>query len=404
MTGWKRNLVILGIGQFLVLGAMSMIMPFLPLYIQELGVTDEESVLMWAGIIFGANFLSLSIFSPIWGRLADRYGRKMMVLRSGFGMAIVIILMGFATDVWHLLGLRLLNGIIAGFIPAGIALMASNTPKERVGYALGVLHSCAISGAIMGPFFGGLLAEWVGFSIIFFITGTVVFIASFVVLFMVKEEFVPNPKMQTKSLWTDFQSVAQHKPILTLFTVSFMIQFAALSALPLLPIFVQSLLGSGQMVAFFAGVVTATTGVANMLSSPILGKKGDRIGSDRILFYSMIGAALFFLPHAFVTEVWQLIVLRFLLGLCLGGMLPSVQALVRHYTPNGLESRAYGFNTSAVALGNMCGPIFGGFMAGVIGIRGVFIVMFFMLLANAVWVRLRITGYQPIEKRTETSK
>jgi DHA1 family multidrug resistance protein-like MFS transporter len=391
---WKRNLWILGIGQFLVLGAMSMIMPFLPLYIQEMGITDEKSVVMWAGIIFGANFLTASIFSPIWGRMADRYGRKIMVLRSGFGMAITIVMMGFATNVWHLLALRLLNGMISGFIPAGIALMASSTPKEKVGYALGILNSCAIAGAIMGPFFGGLLAEWVGFSFIFFITGTLMFIASLVVLFMVKENFVPNPKMQTKSVWKDFQSVAKHKPMLTLFGVSFLVQFSVLGALPLLPIFVQSLLDNGEMVAFFAGLVAATTGVSNMIASPFLGRKGDKIGSDRILFFSMIGAALFFLPHAFVTEIWQLIILRFLLGLCLGGMLPAIQSLVRRFTPDGLESRAYGFNTSAISLGNMCGPIFGGYIAGWIGIRGVFIVMFFLLLVSAMWVKLQITGYR----------
>lgn len=168
VDGWKRNLFILTISQFLVMSAMTMIIPFLPLYLGDLGVTDPKVVSIWAGFIFGANFLTAFLFSPFWGKVADKYGRKMMILRSGFGMALVISLTGFATGPISLLLLRLLNGVISGFIPASIGLVSTNTPKERVGYALGFLQSGTVAGGICGPLIGGVLAQAFGYRMIFF--------------------------------------------------------------------------------------------------------------------------------------------------------------------------------------------------------------------------------------------
>jgi len=164
MEMWKRNLIILYVGQFLVMAAMSTVTPFLPLYLQQLGITDPEEVRFWSAVIFGANLFTAFIFSPIWGKLADRYGRKVMLVRSGISMAIIITLMGFATNHFQLLLLRLLNGMMAGFIPAAIALTATNTPKERSGYALGILHSGSVGGTICGPLLGGFMADSFGFS------------------------------------------------------------------------------------------------------------------------------------------------------------------------------------------------------------------------------------------------
>ncbi|MGB8000433.1 MAG: MFS transporter, partial [Anaerobacillus sp.] len=308
MPKWKRNVWILFVSQFLVLGAMTMIMPFLPLYLQELGVEGESQISLWSGIIFGANFLTAFLFSPFWGRLADRHGRKLMVLRSGFGMAVVIILTGFATGPWSLLGLRLLNGIVSGFIPASIALVATNTPKKHVGYALGTLNSGAVAGAICGPLFGGLMAEAFGFRMIFNLTGVCILLAALVVLFLVKEETKPEPtaKKEKSNAIKDFKRVTVHSPMLSLMLVGFLVQFALLGMNPLIPLFVQQLTTGGN-VALFAGIAASVMGVANMMASPKLGKLGDRKGSQHVLYYSLIGAAIFSIPQAFVQDLWQLI-------------------------------------------------------------------------------------------------
>jgi MFS transporter, DHA1 family, multidrug resistance protein len=391
VENWKRNVWILFGSQFLVLGAMTMIMPFLPLYVQELGVEGESQISLWSGVIFGANFLTAFLFSPFWGRMADRHGRKLMLLRSGFGMAIVIILTGFATGPWSLLGLRLLNGVVSGFIPAAIALVATNTPKEHVGYALGTLNSGAVAGAICGPLFGGLMAGTFGFRMIFNITGIVILLAAFVVLFLVKEEKKPEPsaKNEKSNAIKDFKKVTVNSPMLSLMLVGFLVQFALLGMNPLIPLFVQQLT-TGSNVALFAGIAASVMGVANMLASPKLGKVGDRKGSHHVLYYSLIGAAIFSIPQAFVQELWQLITLRFLLGLCIGGLLPSVNSLVKTLSPAGMESRTYSFSNSAVYLGNLLGPVTGGAIVALVGTRGLFLFAGIILLISVAYVKRKV--------------
>ncbi|UOE92952.1 MFS transporter [Alkalihalobacillus sp. LMS39] len=389
MKLWKRNLAILVVSQFLVIAAMTMIIPFLPLYLQELGVTDPDKVAIWAGVIFGANFLTAFLFSPFWGRMADKYGRKSMILRSGFGMAIVLSLTGFAVGPVSLLLLRLANGVISGFIPASIGLVSTNTPKERVGYALGILQSGAVSGAICGPLFGGLLAQAFGYRMIFFVTGAVILLAAFVVLFFVKEEFTPAPGMEKTNTIQDFKTIATKGPILSLYCIVFFIQLAIMGVNPLLSLFVQELTTEAN-VAFYAGVAVSVMGFANMIASPQLGKVSDKKGAQHVLFYSLLGVAIFSIPQAFVVELWQLICLRFLLGLCLGGLLPAVNTLIRHYAPKGMESRTYGFSNSAMYLGTMLGPMLGGIIVNIIGIRGLFISASFILFLAIIVMKAKV--------------
>lgn len=393
MEGWKRNLWILAGAQFLVMGAMTMIIPFLPLYLGELGVTDPDQLQRWAGVVFGINFLSAFLVSPVWGSIADKYGRKMMVIRSGIGMSIVIVLMGFATAPMHLLVLRFVNGLVAGFSPAAISLIATNTPKARVGYALGLLQAGGVAGTVMGPFFGGVLAEWIGFRAIFTITGLIVFLATMVVLFKVEERRKPDPTtVKSTGFLRETSVILRNKALLPLFGVAFLVQFAMLSPGPQMPLFVQQLGAPGGYIVFFAGLVTAVTGMANILSSPQLGKLGDKFGSQYVLLIALLGAAVFFIPHAFVTSVWQLLVCRFLLGLFVGGLLPSLNSLVRHHAPPGKESTAYGYSNSAVFLGNMLGPMVGGFVSGWIGIRGLFLITSLLLMVNSFWLRISLVS------------
>ncbi|MBD2846019.1 MFS transporter [Paenibacillus sp. IB182496] len=390
MEQWKVNLAVLWCGQFLVLAGMTMIIPFLSLYLQQdLGLTDEHEIATWAGVIFAGNFVTSFLFQPLWGKLADRYGRKVMLLRSGFGMAIVITLMGFATSPLHLLLLRMLNGTISGFSPASISLISATTPKDRVGFAMGTLQSGSIAGTILGPFIGGLMADAFGFRPIFYITGALLFSASLLALLTVKEPFdrkeaARAPQVSVLQGLRELNHVPQ---INALLAVTFLIQFAMLAPMPLIPLYVQELHGSTENLAFLAGFVGSVTGLSNMIASPLLGRLSDRIGPHRILGVALVGAGLMFIPQALVGSVWQLLISRFLLGIFLGGLIPTVNALIRLHTPDGMEARAYSFNTSMLALGNMSGPIIGGLLSGWTGIEGVFYLSAFLLLLNALWVR-----------------
>lgn len=395
---WKINLIVLWFGAFLVNAGMTMITPFLSLYLaRDLGVQGDRAIGIWAGFIFAANFLTSFLFQPLWGKLADKYGRKIMLLRSSFGMAIVISLMGFAQTPLQLLLLRLLNGTISGFNPAAIALISGTTPKARTGFAMGMMQSGSVAGTILGPLLGGLLADWVGFRPIFYVVGLLLAVASLLALFLVRETFDREEAAHTPqpSVMEGLRELIKIPQLPALFGVTFLVQFAMISPMALLPLYVQKLHGTVDDIAFWAGMVTAVTGLSNMLASPLLGKLSDRIGARRILLYALAGAAVFLVPQAFVSNVWQLIIVRFMMGVFMGGLLPSVNALIRTYTPDGKESRAFGFNSSTLALGNMIGATVGGFLSGFIGIEGLFIVAGGFMLLNAVWVRLMLYKGQP---------
>ncbi|GIP43352.1 MFS transporter [Paenibacillus sp. J45TS6] len=402
MKSWKVNLIVLWFGQFLVNAGMTMVTPFLSLYLaQDLGVTGEREIGLWAGFIFAANFLTSFIFQPLWGKLADKYGRKIMLLRSGFGMAIVIALMGLATSPWHLLFLRLLNGTISGFNPAAVALISGTTPKKQMGFAMGTVQSGQVAGTILGPLIGGILADLVGFRPIFYITGSLIFIASMLALFLVREKFDREEAshLPQQSVMEGLRELTKAPQLPALFAVTFLLQFAMVSPMSLLPLYVHKLHGTAENLAFFAGVVSAVAGISNMITSPLLGKLSDKVGSHRILTFALIGAALTLIPQAFVHSVWQLVVIRFLMGVFMGGLLPSVNSLIRKYTPDGMESRAFGFNSSTLALGNMIGAVVGGFLSGFIGIEGLFIISGVLLLINVVWVRTKLYSRKSIRSR-----
>ncbi|MGG1600810.1 MFS transporter [Paenibacillus naphthalenovorans] len=379
---WKRNLFILYVGQFLAMASMSCVTPFLPLYLQELGLTDPEEVRWWTGIIYAANLLTAFIFSPIWGKIADRYGRKLMLVRSGIGMAVTITLMGLATSHIHLLILRLLNGMMAGFGPAAIALTATNTPKERSGYALGILHSGSVAGTMCGPLLGGLMADWFGFAAVFFYTGVSIFIAALIVIFLVKENFEKQDRKEKTNFVQDFRKIVSRKPIASLFVSASIIRSAMVGTLPFIPLYVQSLAPSQDNLFFLAGITAASMGMANMITAPQLGKLGDKYGSHKVLICAAFGAILFSVPQAFVQELWQLIVLRFCTGACLGGMMPSIHVLVRHFAPKGMESRTYSYVNCAIFLGGMAGALGMGAVASRFGLPSIFICSAFLLLLN----------------------
>jgi MFS family permease len=388
MPQWKINLIVLWFGQFLTLAGMTMIMPFLSLYLQsDFGLGGEHAVAAWTGVIFAGNFVTAFLFQPIWGKLADRHGRKVMLLRSGFGMAAVTLLMGFATEPWHLLALRLLNGTISGFNPAAVALVSATTPKEKMGFAMGVIQSGLIAGTVLGPLMGGLFADQFGFRPIFYITGGLLFCASLLALFLVREKFdrekaAAAPQISVWQGWTELRRI---RPLMVLLSATFLIQFSLMNTQSLMPLFVQELHGTANL-AFWSGTVGAVTGISNMLASPLLGRLSDRIGAHRVLGFSLAGAGLMFIPQAFVGAVWQLLAVRFVLGVFLGGLVPSVNALIRRHTPEGMESRAYSFNSSMLSLGNMAGPVFGGLSSSLLGIEGLFLLSAVLLFINSALV------------------
>lgn len=373
MEPWKRNLYSLWATEFLAALGMALILPFLPFYIRELGVKDLHDVERWSGFVFAAPFLVATFTSPLWGWLGDRYGRRMMLIRAVFGFALSSSLMAFAQTVQQLFVLRLLQGGISGFIAATLAIVTTTTPRERMGYAMGVLQTSLTTGAIIGPFIGGLLADRIGYRNIFFITGGFGFLAGVLVIFLVQEKERTPEEMRVGGWFSNYRFVFTSPTLVAIFSASLIAQVAIMSIQPVLSLFVETLWPGTEHLATIAGGVFAVTGFASLLSAPYWGKKGDLMGYKRILAITLLGTGISCAPQAFVNRAYQLLLLRFAHGLFAGGILPALYALTTLNVPEKRRGGVLGITRSGLLIGNVIGPISGGFLAASLGMRPLFL-------------------------------
>ena len=391
MESWKVNLISVWFGCFFTGLAISQILPFLPLYVSQLGVTSHEALSMWSGLTFSVTFLVSAIVSPMWGSLADRKGRKLMLLRASLGMAIAILLQAFATNVWQLFFLRAVMGLTSGYIPNAMALVASQVPRERSGWALSTLSTAQISGVIGGPLLGGFLADHVGLRAVFIITAVQLVVSFLVTLFLIKEGGRPViSKSERLSGKAVFASLPYPGLMISLFVTTMVIQLCNGSVGPILALFIKSMEPESTNIAFLSGMIAAVPGVSALISAPRLGKLGDRIGTARILMATLIFAVVLFFAMSFVTSPLQLGVLRFLLGFADGAMLPAVQTLLVKYSSDQVTGRIFGYNQSFMYLGNVAGPLIGASVSAMAGFRWVFAATAMVVLINIIQLAIAL--------------
>lgn len=370
----KRNFIIIWVSNFLVAGTMTMIMPFLSLYIETFGDYSDAYVQKWSGLVFGATFISALIMSPIWGRIADKYGFKPILIINGFGIAISVFLMGFIHSVEAFFILRLLNGVVTGFIPTSLAFISANTKREEAGKRLGTLQMGSVTGTLFGPVLGGLLADAFGFKYTFVITSISVIIAALIIIFGIKEQRkVKTGREVVYSRKTILSGLLHHRLMLNVMVVTALIQIGNFSIQPLLSLYVSHLTDAKD-VAFLAGVTFSAAGVGNLLFARKWGKLGDDIGYEKVLGFLLLLSFIFIIPQAFVGSLWQLVIWRLLFGISMGGMIPITTALVRREAPLDIQGEVMGYNTSFRFLGNIIGPMVGGIVSGFLGISSVFII------------------------------
>ncbi|HHT0953235.1 TPA: multidrug efflux MFS transporter [Enterobacter kobei] len=388
MESWKVNLISVWFGCFFTGLAISQI---LPLYVSQLGVTSHEALSMWSGLTFSVTFLVSAIVSPMWGSLADRKGRKLMLLRASLGMAIAILLQAFATNVWQLFFLRAVMGLTSGYIPNAMALVASQVPRERSGWALSTLSTAQISGVIGGPLLGGFLADHVGLRAVFIITAILLVVSFLVTLFLIKEGGRPVvSKSERLSGKAVFASLPYPGLMISLFVTTMVIQLCNGSVGPILALFIKSMEPDSNNIAFLSGMIAAVPGVSALISAPRLGKLGDRIGTARILMATLIFAVVLFFAMSFVTSPLQLGVLRFLLGFADGAMLPAVQTLLVKYSSDQVTGRIFGYNQSFMYLGNVAGPLIGASVSAMAGFRWVFAATAIVVLINIIQLAIAL--------------
>jgi len=386
---WKKTFYASWMAQFFSIIGFSCVIPFLPVYIRTLGVEGEGSVARWAGVIGGATALSMTVFAPLWGIVSDRFGRKIMVLRSMLCGSVILGLMGFARGPVDLLVLRLLQGALTGTITASVALVASVTPSRHSGYTLGMMQAAVFAGAAVGPLVGGVLADRFGYRASFAVAASVLVAGALLVKFFVREQFTP-PSLDERREHHSFSRVFAAAGFLATIFVLFQINFANRAVSPIFPLYVEKLRGTSANVATVTGLILAAAGLAAAFSAGLLGRYADRWGYKQMLITATLLAGLLTLPQAFAQNVTQLFVLRVLFGLTAGAIMPSVNAIVRAVTSKHNLGKAYGVTQSAACLGMAFGHMAGGYLAADLGLPAPFVLTGLLLIATSGLVFWRV--------------
>ncbi len=378
---WRRNLAVCFGGSFTTIVAMTLLLPYLPLYVEQLGVPDRPAIVWWSGIAYGATFFTAALAAPVWGMLADRYGRKPMLIRASLGMAVSMSLIGVVTNVWQLVALRFAVGLLGGYSSGATAMVAAQSPKAKTAWALGVLSAGIMAGNVVGPLAGGVLPHLIGVRNTFFLTGGLIFVAFLASVFLLKEQ---RPRRMTKAQRSEDRMRITHPGAVTvLLATASLLMFATMSIEPIVTVYVQQLTDAAAYISVIAGVIMAVAAVGSILSAPRLGKLADRVGHSRVIVGCLAAAGALLVAQAAVTDSVQLGILRFLMGLSLGGLLPCITAAIRHRVDDGSVGRVLGFGVSAQYVGQVLGPLVGGFVGAYVGLRPVFVATGVILLAGA---------------------
>lgn len=382
---WRRNLLVCVVGSFTTIVAMTLLLPFLPLYVAQLGVTDQAAIVQWSGVAYGATFFTAALVAPLWGRLADIYGRKLMMMRASLGMAIAMSLIGMAHNAWDLVAFRLLAGFVGGYASGSTVLVASQTPKGRSGWALGTLATGIMAGNLVGPLIGGALPPLVGIRGTFWLAGGVIFLSFIATSCFIKEDRRAQKRCQKSGARAGLSAIAKSGPIRAMLATSSLLMLSTMSIEPIITVYVSQLVADQSRVSVVSGIVMSACALGSVLSASRIGTLADRVGHWKVLIAGLAAAAILLIPQAFVTHAWQLVGLRFLMGIALGGLLPCITSVIRHNAPDTITGTVIGYSTSAQYVGQVIGPLAGGFIGGHFGMRPVFIATCVALAGGAFY-------------------
>jgi DHA1 family multidrug resistance protein-like MFS transporter len=367
-NSWRKNLYIIFVAELVVMTGFSFVTPFIPLYVQQIGNFNDAQAAFWSGISISCVGIGLFVSAPIWGVLADRMGRKPMVLRSMLGGAVIIALEGLAPNVYIFVGLRIIQGMLTGTIAAASALVTSSSPRDKTGFVLGLLMVAVYCGNTVGPSIGGFFAHVFGYRNTFFITAGMLLIGGLMVQFLVKETFQPPAQ---KASFGGMWRLAATRTVLPLLTTTCLIYMATQTAQPIVALYMAQL-GSKETAAVSTGLAFALMGLIAAFSSVVSGRLIGRFSPRKILIVASLGAGLMYILPIFAANTAQLVIFVGLLGLLQGGVVTSTTSLIGISVPIAQQGMAYGLSQSANALGITLGPIIGGSAAQLISLRYIF--------------------------------
>lgn len=368
---------------------MNMVVPFLPFYIRELGITNPDELEHWSGIVFSGPFIISFLLTPVWGMLGDRFGKKTMVLRAIFGLALSQLLIGFSANVEQLFLFRMLQGALSGFIASSLALVSTGTPKEKSGYAIGILQTSISSGTVIGPLIGGFIADLTSYKTVFFITSGICFLAGILVLINVKEP-PANKSGRLFSVPENFKYVFGNSVILISMISITLIQMSLSIAQPVFALFVESITKGTEYISTLTGAIFGTLGIFSVISSPWWGKRNDTKSFKKNIIIAISGAGIAYMAHTFVTNPYLLFPVRAFLGLCIGGIIPMIYAFINKNINDERKSGVLGIASSFTLFGNMIGPLLCSLLLYKIELKYIFLVTAFMLFGNALLIYFKV--------------
>lgn len=391
METWKRTVYISLVCVFCTAFGVSQLAPILPLYFHDLGVQTPEAMSLWSGLATGATYIIVCLAAPFWGRVADKKGRKITLIRSSFGMALCNALIAFQTTPEGVVLIRLIQGLVSGFYSASITLIASETPIERTGWALGLLASANLAGSLIGPLLGGYIADTVGIRNDFIIVGALMGLAGMLATIFIHENYVPKPNPEKLSIRKLKEQIPEFNSIVALCVASLIYAICIMSLQPVISVYIKGIVPSNtENLAFIAGAVFSAMGIAQLMSSSPLGKLVDKIGPRKVLVVSLIYVGILNIPQAYVSDVYQLAIIRFLQGFGLGGMLPALNTYLSSKTPREFTGQVFSYNQSCLFFGYFLGSIGGASLMAWLGFTTLFWVSGGLFIISALWIGFKL--------------
>lgn len=395
-SSWQRTVTVMFLAQLLASLGFSTIFPFLPAYVEELGATTGGSTVFWVAMVYSVQAVAMMIASPVWGAVADRYGRKPMVIRSLLGGAVLVVLMGFARSAEELVLIRLVQGLVTGVVSASASMVAAAVPRDRLGYAMGLMQTGQWAGISVGPILGGFLEYLVGIRMSFVGTGVLLSVGGLLVIFGVRERFTPPQRENRllRDMFSQWGAVLRAPGVSLAYLLRFTAWLGRTMIMPFLPLFIVTLTLRDELASIYTGVAIGAASLAGTISGVALGRLGDRVGHKRVLIVSALTTALFYAPMSLVTEVWQLVLLNVAVGFAVGGVLPAVSAMLARFTDPAMAGSVYGLDNSVGAASRAVAPLLAGAVITLTSApdapdyRGIFVVtavLFAVTAALAAW-------------------
>ena len=385
---------ILTIGMSLLAICYTMIIPFLPVYLLELGV-EQEQLAIWSGLSFSISFFIAAIMAPVWGRLADQHGKKLMAIRAGILIGLSYLWSAFVQDEYQFLLVRAFQGFANGFMPAAMTMVSLSVPKERVGTAMGIFQMGLVLGNTVGPLTGGLTELAVGMRPVFMVAGVTLFIVTAAIAIFVKEpQMESEAPVKTTSFSEDLQAAKQNKVLLHILGLYFLVQAVMLMLQPIVAIYVGELKGSMEGAAMLAGSILSGGGVMGMIMTNVWAAYGQRRGYFRVISYGLLGTGTVLLLQSLPFGLWWFGALQLLIGVFIVGIFPSLGSAMTVNTDPSVRGRVFGLATTSQQLGNMIGPLFASIVATYWGTSYVFLVAGIGMMIIGYLV-LKIHGNRP---------